>query len=58
MWSNFVVLDPDHVELFGCSGLRPRVVIWLFWTQITWSYLVVLDSDHVGLFGCSGPRPC
>jgi len=43
MLSYLVVLNSDHVELFGCSGSRPCGVIWF-----------VLDSDHVELFSCSG----
>jgi hypothetical protein len=52
----FVVVNQDHVELFGCSGPRPCAVIWLFWTKTMCSYLVVLNPDHVELFGCCGPR--
>jgi hypothetical protein len=46
MWSYLVVLEPDHMELFGCSGPRQSGVIWLFWTQTTWSYLVVWVQNN------------
>jgi hypothetical protein len=51
-----VVVEPDKVELFGCSGPRSCGIIWLFWTKKTWSHLVVLDPDHMELFGCSRRR--
>jgi hypothetical protein len=55
-WSYLVVVDPDKVELFGCSGPRSCGIIWLFWTKKTWSHLVVLNPDHMELFGCSRRR--
>jgi hypothetical protein len=47
MWSYLVVLDPHHVQLFGCCEPRHSGVIWLLWTQIMWYYLVVLDKENV-----------